>query len=175
MDFTGRYWLRRVILMVLIGMIGFAVYQVIQQNKNPLKVGDVVPDIAFTTMDGKSITLKSLRGKVVMLNFWGSWCSPCREEMPTMQKMYEKVKGQHFEIVAINLGETEVAVTAFVKQNKLTFPIWMDKNKVAGKIFNIDSIPVSFFINKEGKIVDYKKGMFTEAELQFYINKWKGA
>jgi peroxiredoxin len=164
-----RYWMRRIIFLALIAMIGFALYQLAGQSKIP-EAGDEAPDFKLTTLDGKEMKLSQLRGKAVMLNFWGSWCEPCRTEMPAMQQVYEKYKDEGFVIVAVNIAETDVAASQFAKQNGLTFPIWMDRDREAVKLYNIKPIPTSFFIDPDGIIRKKIEGPLDVSQLELYIN-----
>ncbi|SEN08001.1 Peroxiredoxin [Lihuaxuella thermophila] len=164
-----RYWMRRIIFLVLIAMIGFALFQLVGEGKNP-EVGDEAPDFKLTTLDGKEMKLSQLRGKAVMLNFWASWCEPCRTEMPAMQKVYEKYKDQGFVIVAVNIAETDVAASQFAKQYGLTFPIWMDRDREAVRLYQIRPIPTSFFIDPEGMIRRKVEGPLDVSRLELYVN-----
>lgn len=171
MNKQTRYWVRRVIFIALIALIGVALYQVIQGgNQKQPQIGDEAPDFTLTTLDGKEASLSQLRGKAVMLNFWGSWCEPCRTEMPAMQEVYEKYKDQGFEIVAVNIGETDVAAASFAKQLGLTFPIWMDRDRDIVDLYHIGPIPSSFFIDAQGKIVRKVNGQLDTSQLELYIN-----
>jgi peroxiredoxin len=155
----------------MVGLIGFALYQAVEQgeSKKP-EVGDEAPNFTLITLDGKEMSLKDLRGKAVMLNFWGTWCAPCREEMPAMQKAYEKYKDNGFEIVAINIAETDVAASSFAKQYGLTFPIWMDRDREAVRLYGIGPIPSSFFLDPNGVITKRVEGPLDVSQLELYIN-----
>lgn len=165
-----RYWVRRVVFLVLIGLFTFALYHSLnRENAGKPIVGDEAPNFTLTDVHGKEVELADLRGKAVMLNFWGTWCEPCRTEMPAMQQMYEKYKGQGFEIVAVNIAETEIAVDSFAKQHGLTFPIWMDQDRDIVKQYKIGPLPSSLFINREGIITDRIEGALNVSQLEVYI------
>lgn len=164
-----RFWVRRIIFFVLIAMIGYALVQVINGEKRP-EAGDQAPDFTLTTLDGKEMSLSDLRGKAVMVNFWGTWCKPCRTEMPAMQEVYEKYQAQGFEIVAVNIAETEVAAASFAKQYKLTFPIWMDHDREVVRMYGIGPIPSSIFIDSNGVITNRIEGALDVGQLELYIN-----
>ncbi|WP_028784519.1 peroxiredoxin family protein [Thalassobacillus devorans] len=117
-----------------------------------LEKGQKAPDFELKTMEGETVKLSDYRGKKVMLNFWATWCPPCRAEMPDMQKFYEN---KDIEILAINLTQTESSrddVGKFVEEFGLTFPILMDENAAVANQYQIKPIPTSYFIDSEGYI-----------------------
>ncbi|MEQ6391051.1 TlpA disulfide reductase family protein [Bacillaceae bacterium S4-13-58] len=120
-----------------------------------LSVGMQAPDFTLKTLDGETVSLSDFRGQKVMINFWATWCPPCRAEMPDMQKFYEDEK---VVILAVNLTETESSkddVYDFRKEFGLTFPILIDENLDVGTQYQIRPIPTSFMIDTEG-IIQHK-------------------
>jgi peroxiredoxin len=116
-------------------------------------------DFSLPNVAGKQVKLSSFKGKVVFLNFWASWCPPCREEMPSIENLFKKMKGKNFQILAVSLDEGGAdVVKRFVSKNRYTFPILLDPdNKAAGK-YGIYSIPATYIIDKQGYIIDYYVG-----------------
>ena len=110
-------------------------------------------DIQLTDLNGRSVRLSDFKGKIVFLNFWTTWCPTCRFEMPSMQKLYAKLKDDDFAIVGIDLQEPISRVKAFVEEFKLTFTILLDSNGDAGRLFGIRSIPTTFILDKDGGII----------------------
>ena len=111
--------------------------------------------IEFTLEDlnGKQHSLSDYKGKVVFLNFWATWCPPCREEMPAMQKLYETWDKDKFVMLAVNIGQGKTTVQKFVKEHGYTFPVLLDGNsKVAGK-YMVQGIPTTYFVDKQGNLV----------------------
>jgi peroxiredoxin len=139
------------------------------QNRGKPDAGDQAPDFRLQTLDGKEMSLSELKGKVVLLNFWGSWCEPCRNEMPTLEKAYQTYKGQGFIVVAVNIAETDVTTSAFVKQYGLTFPILMDRDRAVVDLYKIGPIPTSFFIDPQGKIVKRVEAPLVSGQLDLWI------
>jgi thiol-disulfide isomerase/thioredoxin len=124
------------------------------EEKTGLKPGSIAPGFALNTLDGKKVSLEDFRGKKVILNFWATWCPPCRDEMPEMQKFYKDNK-DHVEILAVNLEYSESKpekIKDFVSEYGLAFPIPLDEKNTIGKQFRAVSIPTSYFINEEGII-----------------------
>lgn len=120
----------------------------------PLAIGLAAPDFTFPGLDGKMVSLSDYRGKIVLVNIWATWCPPCVEEMPSMEKLYQKLKGENFEILAVSIDSLgEKVVAPFMKKYKLTFPALIDS---AGDIrigYRTTGVPESFIIDKDGILV----------------------
>ncbi|SFE28801.1 Peroxiredoxin [Lentibacillus persicus] len=117
-----------------------------------LDVGNIAPDFQLETLNGEQVALSDYRGQRVMVNFWATWCPPCRAEMPDMQSFYEN---KNVEILAINLTGTESSregVSDFTDEFGLTFPILMDENTQVANDYQIQPIPSSFMIDSNGRI-----------------------
>jgi peroxiredoxin len=126
-------------------------------------VGTAAEDFRLVDLDGKSQSLSQYRGKVVLVNFWATWCKPCTTEMPAMQATYDKLREKGFVVLAINELEDEAKVREHIKQHGHTFPVLMDRdNKVANQ-FGVFGLPVSVFIDEKGVVREYiKGGLLTE-------------
>ncbi|MCL2722079.1 MAG: TlpA family protein disulfide reductase [Treponema sp.] len=110
-------------------------------------------DFTLPLLGGDDITLSDFKGKVVILNFWATWCPPCREEMPSMEVLYRLFKNEGLEMLAVNLGEADRIVQQFIQDNGYTFPIPMDRGNRVGTIYGVSAIPTSFIIDREGMII----------------------
>jgi peroxiredoxin len=104
-------------------------------------------------LNGHKVSLADQRGKIVFLNFWATWCPPCRYEMPSMEKLYNKFKNDDFVILAVNLGENVSQVKAFKESYKLNFPILLDADSSVGMIYGAMAIPTTYLIDRDGYIV----------------------
>lgn len=109
----------------------------------------------FTLVDlqGKTWTLKDLRGKVVLVNFWATWCPPCQKEMPDLEALYNQFKDQGFVVLALSQDDETEKVAPFIAERKITFPVLLDPGQKVGALFQVNGIPKSFVYNRDGKLV----------------------
>lgn len=147
-------------------MVGWAIYdfvissdQVAEETEEDievgLEVGNRAPDFELTTLEGETVKLSSLRGERVMVNFWATWCPPCRAEIPDLQKFHEDTD---INILAINLTDTESSydnVPKFVKNFGMEFPVLMDEESNVATKYQIQPIPTSFMVDTNG-VIQYK-------------------
>jgi peroxiredoxin len=108
------------------------------------------PDFTLQDLAGKQRSLSSFRGKVVFLNFWGVWCYYCREEMPSLQKFYDRMKSKGLEIVAVNVQDTEQTARDYIVKNKHTFTVLLDKEYKAVNLYGPRGYPTTFLVDREG-------------------------
>jgi len=113
------------------------------------------PDFAVPDLAGRAVRLSALRGKVVLVNVWTTWCPPCRDEMPSMQKLYDRMQGRDFELLAVSQDEAgKSAVEPFVREMKLSFPILVDPKREVGDRFGVWGYPETFVIDRNGLVVE---------------------
>ncbi len=120
-----------------------------------LAVGNPAVPIEATTSGGKEITLEMYRGKVLLLDFWASWCRPCRQEMPHVKKVYNEFNGKGFEIIGVSLDESADKFRSYVKEQDIAWPQIFDGkgwNSEVGKSYAVNSIPATFLIDRKGRI-----------------------
>jgi len=125
------------------------------QGLSPVEGRPEAPDFTLTGLDKETYSLSDLGGKVVLINFWATWCPPCREEMPSMQGLYEGLQDEPFEILAVNVGERESDVFSFVRGEldaELTFPILLDPEGGVIDRFPVRGLPTSFLVDKQGRL-----------------------
>lgn len=169
----NRFIFRTAILVVLLGAIVFALVTNLQADNAVYQVGDKAPNFSLKQINENSeletVQLSDLEGKGVMLNFWGTWCKPCEEEMPYMQSLYPEYKERGIEIVAVSLDSTEFVIHPFIDKYDLTFPIPHDKNEEVRDLYNVGPIPSTFFINPNGEIEEIVSGALTLDRLEGYL------
>ncbi len=110
------------------------------------------PALALKGLDGRSHSLGDYRGKVILLNFWATWCEPCREEMPSMRTLREKLAGQPFDVLVVNHGESPTRVQDFLAREKLDLIALLDPNKDAARAWRVRVLPGSFLVDREGRV-----------------------
>ena len=114
--------------------------------------GGTTPPLVLKDLQGATHDLANYRGKVVLVNFWATWCAPCRDEMPSMQHLKRKLAGRPFEVLAINLAESENKVSDFLRRYPLDFTILLDRNSEARRDWKVKVLPTSFVIGPDGRI-----------------------
>ena len=118
-----------------------------------LKEGTASIDFTLSDLSGKKVSLSQYRGKLVFLNFWATWCPPCRAEMPAMERLYQKLKDKGLEILAVDLQEDAKTVQKFVKDNKLNFKVVLDADGRMGATYGARSIPTTYIIGRNGDVL----------------------
>lgn len=122
-------------------------------------------DFTLNDLEGESWHLQELRGKIVLVNFWATWCPPCRKEMPDLQALFDKYKGQG--LIVLSISDEEAAkVTPFIKQQNITYPIVLDPGDKVHELYRVDGIPKSFVYNRDGQLVAQAMDMRTKGQFQ---------
>lgn len=150
---------RSVICISLLLLLALSACQ-LKNDKHPEK-GKSAADFTIHDLEGKTVMLSQFKGKVVMLNFWATWCPPCREEMPSMEALYRKFnKNPDFIMLAVSIDNDAETVREFVKKNNYTLPVFHDANKNAGSRYGITGVPDTFLIDRNGIIREKVIGPF---------------
>ena len=122
------------------------------------------PEFQLEDLDGQSVSLSDFQGKPVLLNFWATWCSPCRSEMPYLQEIYEEWSSQGLVMLTINIGESHSKVSNFLQTYNLSLPVLLDTKSSVAQEYNITGIPTTLFIDKDGVIQQKIIGAFPSKE-----------
>ncbi len=142
------------IFAVLIGAIGLVGLYFIFFGNRPGPRGVAAQDFELPALRGDYVKLSDYRGKVVFLNIWATWCPPCREEMPSMESLYQRLKGRGFEMLAVSIDrEGEKAVSPFAAKYGLTFPVLLDPDGKTYRLYGLTGVPESFIIDKSGVVI----------------------
>ena len=128
------------------------------------QIGDLSPAFQLKDLDGKTVSLRDLSGRPILLNFWASWCSPCRTEMPYLQQAYDKWQGQGLVLLTIDLRDPVSAVSQFVQEGNYSMPVLLDSSGEVGAKYAVTVIPTTFFIGRSGIIEDRRIGSFRSLE-----------
>jgi peroxiredoxin len=139
-----------------------------------LGMGERVPvegmpaaNFSLADLDGRRHDLGQYRGKIVLLNFWATWCKPCTTEMPAMQAMYDRLRGKGFVVLAVNELEDDVKVREHIQAYGHTFPVLMDRENRVANLYGVYGLPVSVFIDEAGTVRSYVKGgLLTEQKIE---------
>ncbi len=130
------------------------------------------PDFTLRDLQGNTVRLRDLRGKVVFLNFWATWCPPCRLEMPLMEELHKEFSDQGLVVLAVNFRESQDDVRSFVKQHGLTFTTLLDEQERAFGLYRAWSLPTTYLINKSseivGKVIGYRDWHSEQARSLFH-------
>jgi peroxiredoxin len=132
---------------------------------SPVAAGKMATDFKLPSLDGQTISLSSLRGKVVFLNVWATWCPPCREEMPSIEALYEKFKDdKNFVVLAVSQdSDGRAPVAAFVEKHGYRFDVLLDPENEVGEAYDVSGIPETFIIDQHGRIVAHHVGPYNWA------------
>lgn len=151
-------------VLVLLGVAGYYFFQnLVPFDRQKPATGEFPPEIALEDLGGNMVRLSDYRGKVVLVNFWASWCPPCKEELPGFQTVFLAYQDKGFVIIAVSIDDLTPSV---VDELGLLFPVVVSNKRVTRDYGNIAHIPASFLIGKDGKIVKKIKGIYDPADLK---------
>ncbi len=152
---TNRQQWTLVAGVVMTAVFGVALAIKLRPQLNLLEVGSTAPDFqAVELPSGRPATIENYRGKVVLLNIWATWCPPCKIEMPSMERLHQKLAGTDFQLVAVSVDEEDSSVVnKFVKEYGLTFPVLHNQDGSIRQIYQTTGVPESFVIDRDGVIV----------------------
>jgi len=161
---------------ILIGILllgGYAVGKTLfAPDEEKPKIGGRPPAFGqVADIEGNLHSLDDYKGRPVIINFWGTFCPPCVEEMPAIDRQYQKYRDQGLAVLAINLSEDDITVRDFLKRFDLHYTILRDKNRMIEKKYALRSYPTTFFVSRDGRIRDIKVGGMTDGEIEQRILK----
>lgn len=121
----------------------------------PVQAEDVsgpAPDFTLTSRDGQTVSLSELKGQVVMINFWATWCGPCRQEMPLLEQLYTRYEGLGFTLLGVNIEEDSKLADRFLEETPVTFPILFDPENGVSKLYNVSAMPSTVLVDRAGNV-----------------------
>lgn len=160
-------------IITIAALLGITLYLNLRDGTQTVNVGDEAVDFKLETLSGEEIQLSQITDeKGVILNFWGTWCKPCREEMPDMNQVYNEGH-EDYEIIAVNVSENNQQIEQFLSglSENLDYPIALDKNRSVTKAYNIGPLPTTIAINKEGTVVKKQEYQLTKEDIYTFINE----
>lgn len=172
----SRRWPWRAIeaaLWVLVALL--VVVRIVPQARAALGIGSratPAPPVTFAMLDGSSVSLRSLEGRVVLVNFWASWCPPCRAEMPGFQKVYDARRGDGFTVVGVSTDEGPLpGVVAFLKDHAITYPVALATPEAVAAFGGVSSLPTSILIDRRGRLRYTVRGIFAGPALRAAVDR----
>jgi thiol-disulfide isomerase/thioredoxin len=139
----------------------------------PHMIGKVAPAFTLATLDGKKVSLSDYKGRPVLVNFWGTWCAPCKVEMPWFEEFRKQYAAQGFEILGLtdDVDAGNEAIAKVVKKTGVTYPILLTDGKVQKAFGGLEYLPVSFYVDKNGVVVEETAGLGSKDEIEAHIKK----
>ncbi len=173
-----RFWLTLLAAVLLAGLGAWLFLagglRQIARSAVPAQAGEVgqpAPELALERPDGTVARLADYRGSVVLLNFWATWCAPCRAEMPEIEQVYQRHRERGFEVLAINLQEGPTEVQAFMAELWLSFPALLDRDGGTSRAYRARALPSSFLIDRKGTVQYVRIGTLTRDALEEELRK----
>lgn len=166
-----RMW-QSVFILVLIGFVGLLAARLIQTNQSEHRAAGQAPPFTFTTFEGETISLADLQGKGVVLNFWASWCAPCRDEATLLEAMWRREKGNGIVFIGLDYLDQEPAAKAYLAEFDVTYPNGPDLQSAAARRYGIKGVPETFFIDGQGNIQQMVIGpIVSQGQMDAYLDK----
>lgn len=144
-----------------------------EDNKHPaVSIGNYAPKFVLTDLNKKTINLDDYKGKKVILNFWATWCPPCVSEMPLLQEVYNNRRGEGVEVIGINYNEDYDRVKKFISEKGVTFTVFIDSDLKVSMDYGVIGLPVTFFIDREGRLKEKFKGELNKKLIEDILNRF---
>jgi len=130
-------------------------------------IGTKGPEFKLADIVGKEVSLEQLKGKVIFLDFWATWCAPCRDELPELEALFKKYQGQGLIVIGVNVDATAAIIAKFLDKKHITFPMLIDAKGEAGDAYRVTGLPTAFLINRDG-FIRYRHGGYGKEYIKMY-------
>ena len=134
------------------------------------KVGDLAPNFTLKSATGANLRLSEFRGEVVMINFWATWCGPCRQEMPVLEKLYSRYRDVGFELLGVSIDENSAKARNMAKRLKVNYPILFDLEKDVSELYDVDAMPTTVIVDRDGRVRHIYRGYLSGHEDKYQAN-----
>jgi len=149
---------------LLLGLLAILGLGLIRSQQGPVGVGAIVPDFTLTTFDGEEIDIRDLRGKVVVINFWASWCKPCEQEAAELQQAYQRYQDQDVAFLGVDYVDTDREAMAYLGKFGITYPNGPDLGTRISQAFRIRGVPETYIVGPDGRLAAIKIGPYQSLE-----------
>ena len=161
-----------VVVALVVALMLYVGFHMARRSAPRIGKSTVAPDFSLESLDGKSMRLSDLRGKAVLLNFWATWCGPCKIEMPWFVELQNKYGAQGLQIVGVAMDDaSKEDIAKFAKEMGVNYPILIGKESIGDQYGGIPALPESFFIGRDGKMVDKIIGLKGKSEIEDAVKK----
>lgn len=155
-----RRWPVFLVWVFVLGLLGILGFGLVRTQQGPLGIGDEVPDLTFTTFDGETIPLRDLRGQVVVINFWASWCKPCEQEALELEQAHQMYKDQGVVFLGVDYVDTETEALAYLDKFGITYANGPDLGTRFSQAFRTRGVPETYIAGTDGRLVAVKIGPY---------------
>ena len=167
---TSSTWLQgqlkrivRLVLVVSLALVGFSS----NVQASSVKLAEPAPDFTLKSLDGTNLRLEEYRGQVVLLNFWASWCGPCRQEMPVLDKLHQHYNDAGFAVLGVNVEGKEKPARKVLDKTPVTFPVLLDANQLVSKLYELEAMPSTVVIDRNGDVRYVHRGYKSGDEAKY--------
>ncbi len=162
-------WGQLIALVVVVGLLAIVGFRIRSASAGPVPFNSPAPDFTLAAYDGQTYHLADLRGKVVVINFWASWCQPCKDEAPELENTWRHYKDRNVLFLGIGYVDTETEAKAYLKEFNITYPNGPDLGTRISQAYRIRGVPETYFIDSAGRLVYSKIGPTTQDEMMSVI------
>jgi cytochrome c biogenesis protein CcmG/thiol:disulfide interchange protein DsbE len=150
---------------LVLGLLGILGFGLVRAQQGSLGVGSRVPDFTLTTFEGDQIHITDLRGQVVLINFWASWCTTCKVEARELEQVYQMYKDRGVVFLGVDYVDSEPEALAYLERYGITYPNGQDKGTRISQAFRVRAVPETFIVDPEGRVADVMIGPYTSMEM----------